>query len=64
MTPHVKELSNGKALPTRDDARKCHPCLVPYDDLPESEKEYDRNTAIEPLKLIVKLDFNVTGVRG
>lgn len=44
---------------TRDDARKLHPCLVPYDDLPESEKEYDRNTAIETLKLIMKLGFKI-----
>jgi len=26
--------------------------LVPYDDLPESEKEYDRATALETLKVI------------
>ena len=25
--------------PVRDDAAKKHPCLVPYDELPESEKE-------------------------
>lgn len=30
----------------RNDAEKKHPCLVPYNELPESEKEYDRNTAI------------------
>ena len=29
----------------RDDAQKRSPCLVPYDRLPESEKEYDRRTA-------------------
>ena len=29
----------------RDDIHKKHPCLVPYDELPEEEKEYDRNTA-------------------
>ena len=26
----------------RDDARKEHPNLVPYEDLPEPEKNYDR----------------------
>lgn len=31
----------------RDDIHKKHPCLVPYDELPEEEKEYDRNTANE-----------------
>ena len=35
-------------------------CLVPYDELPESEKEYDRNTAIETLKLITKLGYKIT----
>jgi ryanodine receptor 2 len=43
----------------RDDTRKWHPCLVPYDELPESEKEYDRNTAIGTLKLIKKLGFEI-----
>ena len=44
----------------RDDAQKHHPCLVPYSELSESEKEYDRNTAIETLKLIVKLGYSVS----
>lgn len=35
-------------------------CLVPYDELPESEKEYDRNTAIETLKLIIKLGYKLS----
>ncbi|MDR2511290.1 MAG: Ryanodine receptor Ryr [Bacteroidales bacterium] len=43
----------------RNDALKQHPCLVPYDKLPESEKEYDRNTAIETLKVIEKLGFKI-----
>ena len=30
----------------RDDALKTHPCLVPYEELPEQEKQYDRDTAI------------------
>lgn len=45
--------------PTRDDALKQHPCLVDYDDLPESEKEYDRNTAMETVKLILKLGWKI-----
>lgn len=44
----------------RNDALKQHPCLVPYDQLPENEKEYDRNTAIETLKLIMKLGFKIS----
>jgi hypothetical protein len=43
----------------RNDALKKHPCLVPYEDLPESEKEYDRNTAVSTLKLILKLGFTI-----
>ncbi|MBO5839261.1 MAG: Ryanodine receptor Ryr [Bacteroidales bacterium] len=43
----------------RDDAKKQHPCLVAYEELPEEEKEYDRNTAVGTLKLIRKLGFNI-----
>lgn len=43
----------------RNDALKHHPCLVAYEELPESEKEYDRNTALETLKLICKLGFKI-----
>ena len=46
--------------PARDDKKKLHPCLVEYDDLPEAEKEYDRNTAIEILKLLVVLGWNIS----
>ncbi|MBR4752871.1 MAG: hypothetical protein IKX88_00520 [Thermoguttaceae bacterium] len=43
----------------RDDVEKKHPCLVPYEQLPESEKEYDRNTAMNTLKLVVAYGYNV-----
>lgn len=43
----------------RNDAEKKHPCLVPYEELSESEKEYDRNTSQETLKLIVKLGYRI-----
>ena len=46
----------------RNDELKTHPCLVPYEELPECEKEYDRNTSIETLKLIMKLGFKIRGV--
>ena len=45
--------------PQRDDKNKRHPCLVDYDELPENEKEYDRNTAMETVKLILKLGWNI-----
>ena len=43
----------------RNDELKTHPCLIPYEELPESEKEYDRNTSIGTLKLIMKLGFRI-----
>jgi ryanodine receptor 2 len=43
----------------RDDAQKLHPCLVPYDQLPEIEKEYDRITALGTLKAILKLGYRI-----
>lgn len=43
----------------RNDALKTTPCLVAYSDLPDSEKEYDRNTALETLKLIIKLGYKI-----
>ncbi len=45
--------------PRRDDDLKHHPCLVPYSQLPESEKEYDRNTALETLKVILALGYQI-----
>lgn len=44
----------------RNDELKTHPCLVPYEELPDVEKEYDRNTSIETLRLIIKLGFKIT----
>ena len=44
---------------TRNDERKEHSCLVAYEDLSESEKEYDRNTAMETLKVIELLGFRI-----
>ena len=43
--------------PQRDDTAKKHPDLVPYGELPESEKEYDRSAAMETLKAIVALGY-------
>lgn len=44
----------------RNDANKETPCLVPYSELPESEKEYDRKTAFETIKLIIKLGYKIS----
>lgn len=45
--------------PVRNDALKQHPCLVPYEQLPEEEKDYDRATAISTLKLVHKLGYRL-----
>ena len=44
---------------TRDDAKKTTPCLVPYSELTEEEKAFDRRTAMETLKLIVALGYKI-----
>ena len=36
-----------------------HPCLIPYEELPESEREYDRISAVTTLKLIKKFGFDI-----
>ncbi|MBT7611394.1 MAG: DUF4071 domain-containing protein [Bacteriovoracaceae bacterium] len=43
----------------RDDNKKEHPCLVPYDVLSNLEKNYDRNTALGTIKLILSLGYNI-----
>lgn len=45
--------------PRRDDASRRHPCLVPYEDLPESEKQYDRNAALQTLKAVLALGYRI-----
>lgn len=43
----------------RNDAKKQHPCLVPYEELPDSEKEYDRKAAMETLKVILACGYRI-----
>ena len=43
----------------RNDGKKQTPCLVPYSELPESEKEYDRNTAVQTLKVILAAGYKI-----
>lgn len=43
----------------RDDEKKRHPCLIAYADLPDSEKQYDRNAALDTLKAIVSLGYEI-----
>lgn len=46
--------------PERNDAKKKHPCLVPYEELSEEERDYDRNTSQQTIKLILKLGFKIS----
>lgn len=43
----------------RNDIEKLHPCLVEYDKLSDNEKQFDRNTALETLKCIIKLGYKI-----
>ncbi|MBQ0153948.1 MAG: hypothetical protein KBS70_04085 [Bacteroidales bacterium] len=43
----------------RDDVLKQTPDMVPYKDLPEGEKEYDRKMATDTIKLIRKLGYDI-----
>ena len=43
----------------KDSEKKLSPDLVPYEELPESEKDYDRNTAIETIKVLISLGYSI-----
>ena len=43
----------------RDDSKKQTPLLVPYENLPEGEKDYDRDNALETLKTILALGYRI-----
>ncbi len=43
----------------RNDAEKLHPDLIPYEELPESEKEFDRKTAIGVLKVVLAAGYRI-----
>ncbi len=45
--------------PTRDDVLKKHPDLVPYEELSESEKDYNRRSAEATLKAILSMGYKV-----
>ena len=47
--------------PQREDSLKQHPCLIPYEDLPDSEKEYDRLTGLGAIKVLLALGYRLEG---
>lgn len=46
--------------PERNDELKTHPCLVDYDSLPESERDYDRRTAAATIRFILDRGYKLT----
>lgn len=52
--------------PQRDDAKKQHPGLVPYEELSESEKDYDRIISMGVIKTLLALGYSIesSGVSG
>lgn len=45
--------------PERNDGLRQTPCLVPYGELTDEEKAFDRATAISTLQLIHNLGFKI-----
>ncbi|MGN1211948.1 MAG: RyR domain-containing protein, partial [Candidatus Cryptobacteroides sp.] len=45
--------------PERNDALKQTPDMVPYSQLPDSEKHYDREMAMNTIKLLEKLGYDL-----
>jgi hypothetical protein len=56
---HRRILEGWRHGPSRDDALKTHPDLVPYAALPETEKVYVRTTVRETVKGILALGFEI-----
>ncbi len=66
LAEHIHDIWAGKRIdegwsygPMRDDVEKKHPDLVRYSELSESEKDYDRATAIETIKAIIALGYKI-----
>ena len=45
--------------PQREEAKKETPCMVPFEELTDSEKAYDFNAALDTLKVLVKLGYSI-----
>lgn len=48
--------------PVRDEIKKEHPCLIPYEELSEDEKDYDRATAISTIRYILSKGYTISKV--
>lgn len=57
----MRRISEGWSYgPRRDDEMKQHPSLLEYEKLSDSEKEYDRISAMETLKVILSLGYRIS----
>lgn len=50
--------------PVRDDNLKHNPDLVPYSMLPEGEKDYDRDMAVNAIKLVKRLGYRLVNINN
>ena len=46
--------------PVRDEQKKEHPCLIPYEELSEEEKDFDRATALSTIRFILSKGYHLT----
>lgn len=46
--------------PERDDTERRHPCLVPYAQLSDRDRDYDRTMVIGSIRAILALGFNIS----
>jgi len=59
-----EKIRNGWTFgPIRDNERKIHHCLVPWEELPENEKEKDRDAVRAIPVLLQKVDLSIRRVR-
>jgi ryanodine receptor 2 len=54
-----RRIAEGWTLGPRDDQAKTNPDLVPYSQLEDSEKQYDRDAVTEALKATIALGYKI-----
>lgn len=42
-----------------DEAEQKHPCMKEYEDLPESEKDMDRATVLQTVKMLLWMGYTI-----
>lgn len=61
----VKRINEGWTYGSvRNDEKKHNPDLIPYTDLPEGEKEYDREMATHAIKVIKRLGYRIVNINS